>query len=79
MNFSSKIADNYNKQRICNAINCYYSNEYMSEADYQTSAQDISQCKYCAYNYDRLHNIKMLINSELKRFATKRKITLRPL
>ena len=77
MNFSSKIADNHNKQKICNAINCYYSNEYMSEADYETSARNISQCEYCSYNYERLHDIKELINSELKRFQIKRNVNIK--
>ena len=71
MDFILKTDNSSNKQRICNAINCYYSNEHMNECDYESSVLNISECKYCAYNYNRLYEIKTLINNELKRFSTK--------
>ena len=51
--------------KTCNAINCFYCNEYLGVYDDYDENSSTQECKFCAYNYSNLAKSRKILAYEL--------------
>ena len=57
--------------KVCNPINCFYSNTYLVYNGEKTYTNDKTQCKLCAYDYKKLSENREFLRHEMRRFPKK--------
>ena len=73
LNIPPKDNKNQSINKVCNSVNCFFLNEYLSDVDYDINSPRSNECVYCSYNYDNLCEIKRFILCELEKNNTSRR------
>ena len=55
---------NDQKYRVCNSVNCFYSNEYLGHEDNDLSDSPY-ECRFCAYDFNNLCQRRRFLKCEL--------------
>ena len=53
--------------KVCNSINCYFSNEKFGDIDISNSQSGAESCLFCSYNHNNLYEKRNLIKYELSK------------
>ena len=67
MNFPKNNTKDKQSYKVCNAINCYFSNEYLLGIGADFDNKQTQDCRFCAYNYDNIQALRKFINFELNK------------
>ena len=53
--------------KVCNSVNCYFSNECLGDTDDLNLQENHENCLFCAYNYNNLYEMRKFLKYELNR------------
>ena len=56
------------KYKVCNAINCFYANEYITLDNVLAEEEKAQGCNFCAYNFNNLCKTRTFLKKELEGF-----------